>query len=590
MSFGEDIRLPRSGQHALNLPRVRGSTLLWVACAISSAGYILLFVTLHLRSVGWAPGQVLEPFTAYWQIFYRLIFSEERVMASRRSGVAALHPLLMVAAFALSGIGFLLTIHALRTAHARQRPRLRTLLGLTVLHSAPLLALPNLLSGDIYSYISFGRIAVLYGGNPFIEPPSVFFRDRYFQWVNWSHVPSVYGPAWIYLSMALTLLVETIYSSIISYVLAYKLLALGLHLLNGVLIWSVLGKWKPEQREWGTAFYLLNPLTLIEFAGNAHNDVLMIGFILLSILLHLQRRWIWATAALTFAVLCKWIALPLLPLYALLLMRGAARWRGRLTYAFGMLAVFITLTVGLYAPYWEGPKTLQVLIEAPPQKRLINSIGDMLVHEGQYVMYLLGRWPNPAWGEFAPLTMQTSRDRGVEAIDGQTWRNAQRTRLQRYNRQQIAMRLEVQAHERILANIARTAGLIIVALACLAAAAVTRSLHVYLLAATWIFFVYVAIGAVWVWPWYATWIVALAALLDWRVTGRAALLLSLLILLTYPLFPSLPEPQLFQRMRGLLTFGPPLAFSGYHLAALARKRWRRERSGISRQPSAVSRQ
>jgi hypothetical protein len=94
-------------------------------------------------------------------------------------------------------------------------------------------------------------------------------------------------------------------------------------------------------------------------------------------------------------------------------------------------------------------------------------------------------------------------------------------------------------------------------LACLAGAAITRNLRTLLVALAWIFFVYVAIGSVWVWPWYATWFVALAALLDWRATGRTALILSLLVPVIYPLTPILPLPTLLEQFRAVLAFGPP---------------------------------
>lgn len=570
MSLGEGTRVLAGRYRAGDWCLASTTRLLWIGSAISMLGYIVLFVSLHLHSLGWAPGQVLDPFEGYWRVFYRLIFDEDRVMAARQSSMAALHPLLLLAAIALVAGGYLATLYALRTLPAARRPCLRTLLGLALLFSLPLLSLPNLLSGDIYSYISFGRIATLHAGNPFIEPPGLFNHDMYLQWVNWSKVPSVYGPAWIDLSILVTVLVETLHSSVIAYVLAYKILALLLHLLNGTLIWAILRHWKPEQCVRGTALYLLNPLALLEFGGNGHNDVLMITFILLGILFHLRGLWPWTVTAFTLAILTKWIALPLLPLYGLLLIGSTRLWSRRMRYMAGCTGIFAALAVALYAPYWQGPATLRVLIDAPPQQRMINSLGDMAVNEVQYGMYLLGVWPNPAFGDFSPLVIRAPRTADVDQMDGQAWRSTQRTRLQRYNQSQLLQQLQILGHERVIANVVRMAGLVLLMLACLAGAFATRSLHTLLLAGAWIFFIYTTLAAVWVWPWYATWFVALAGLLDWRVTGRTAVLLSLLVLLLYPLFPALPEPPLVERFRALLVFGPPLVFAGYHLFRLVR--------------------
>lgn len=576
MSLGEGLNVLAGRQRPAESLWTRATVWICVGATVSLLGYVGLFLALHLNSLGWAPGQVLAPFTGYWEIFYRAVFSQERVLAARRSALGASSPQLMIGAFMVIAAGYLLTIYALRALPAERQPRLRSLLGTALVHSVPLLILPNLLSGDIYSYISFGRIATLYAGNPFIDAPSSFRYDEYYRWVNWSNVPSVYGPAWIYPSMLLTTLVESVYPHVVTYLIAYKLLALLLHLANGALIWSILSRWKREQRAAGTALYLLNPLALIEFAGNAHNDVLMITLILLGVVAHLGDRWPWTVVAFTLAVLVKWIALPLLPLYGLLLLGRAATWRQRLRYSLGSLGIFAALSIGLYLPYWEGVSTLKVLVEAPPQKRLINSLGDLVVNEAQYGMYLLGRSPHPALGDFMPLTTRPSGRRELELIDGEEWRSRQRTRLQRYNRLQLGQRLEVLANERMLAAVARTAGLGLVVIACVAGAVITRNLRTLLLSSAWIFFTYTAIGAVWVWPWYATWFVALAALLDWRVTARTALLLSLTMLLLYPLFPALPEPPLVERYRALLVFGPPLLFAGFHLTRLTRSYLRGE--------------
>jgi MFS family permease len=575
VSFGEGINVLSGRQRAAGWVWPRRSAWFWLACGCSLLGYFCLFLLLHLNSLGWAPGQILEPFTVYWQLFYRVVFDQDRVHASRRSAAAALHPALMIGALGVIATGYITMLSALRALPEARRPRLRGLLGLALLFSLPLILLPNLLSGDIYSYISFGRIATLHAGNPFVDPPGSFRHDMYLQWVNWSAVPSVYGPTWIYLSILLTVLVESVHSSVLVYVLAYKLLALLLHLLSGALIWAILWHWKPEQRSWGTALYLLNPLALIEFGGNGHNDALMIALILLGILFHLRGQWLWTVVAFTLAVLTKWIALPLLPLYGLLLLAGARQWKRRLQYAAGCLGMFAGLTAALYLPYWQGPVTLKVLLDAPPQKRLINSLGDMVVRETQYGMYLLGYWPHPALRDFSPLLMRLDQARDTAQDEGQAWRKTQRTRLQRYNQIQAAQQLAAQAHERALAAVTRFTGLLLLLVTCIVGAFVTRNLRTMLLAGAWIFFVYTTIAAVWVWPWYATWFVALAALLDWRVTGRTAIMLSLLMLLLYPLFPALPEPALIERYRALLVFGPPLAYAGLHFLRLARS-YRRE--------------
>lgn len=594
MTLGEGLRVRSIPRRVVRFALIEGDWTLVLLGVAYMLAYCSFFVVMHLKSQAWAPGQVLSSFEGYWGWFYRTIFSEERVIASRRSHLAAVHPFWMLASVAgISGI-YLLLLRWLRlqaqAGPVEEQPRLRALIGLALLASLPLLLLPNLLSGDVYSYISFGRVAVVYGGNPFIDPPAAY-RDQFLSWVNWKQVASVYGPGWIYPSMLLTILLNSFHATVTVYVLAYKILALGLHLLNGVLIWLILDRWRPQQRAWGTALYLLSPLALIEFAGNAHNDVLMITFILAGVWLHQRGHWYWTIAAFTMAVLTKWIALPLLPLYGLALLWESHSWRERLWRSVASLSIFAALCISLYRPYWEGPRTLEILFDAPPQQRLINSLGDVIANDVQRGMWQIGRWPNPALADAVLLfsgqnSATTYRGRN-EDPDSVIWSEQRadylRDRSQYRTQQNIA-----RAHRDDVNSIVRTGALIILGLACLAGAALTRTFRQALLAGAWIFFIYCAVGAVWFWPWYVTWFVALAALLDWQTTGRTAVLFSLLVPLTYIFYPNLPDPVWWQRYRAVMIFVPPLLYAGWHGLLLARQFWQTWRA-TRRAPLAAER-
>ncbi len=326
---------------------------------------------------------------------------------------------------------------------------------------------------------------------------------------------------------------------------------------------------------------MLNPLALIEFVGNGHNDALMITWMLLAIVAHLRSWWPAAIAALTLAVLTKWIAFPLLPLYGLVLLWAARSHWQRVVYTVGSLAIFAGLSAALYAPYWEAQgawssptsrHTLKILVDAPPQKRVINSLGELAAGEYGRAMWLLGKWPDPALVDLAPLNAGNVV-LGDHSDDLGSWQTQQHARYQRFMREQSRTRDQLIAHQKAVQALLRNLGLLILVAACLVGAALTRSLRTMLAAGAWILFVYTTVAAVWVWPWYATWFVALAALLDWRVTGRAAVGLSVLALLLYPLFPALPEPGLLERYRALLVFGPPLVFAAWHGLRLVREWW-----------------
>jgi hypothetical protein len=553
-----------------------GSVLL-VAGVLHTLAYWLFFIVMHLRSQGWASGQVLYPFKGYLRWFYRTILSEEQVQAVRRSPEAAWHPFLM-----LGSLVFISALYVWLVLRARNDSlHLRPMLGLALLASVPLLLLPNLLSSDIYSYIEYGRIAAIHGGNPFTQPPSFFSKvDPFYRFVNWKNVASVYGPTWIYVSMLVTLVVESIHSHVIAYVLAYKLLALGLHLTNGVLIWSILGRWRPQQQQWGTALYLLNPVTMIEFVGNGHNDVLMLTLILLAFWFHLRGRWPWAMVALTLAVLAKWIALLLLPLYGLALLWESRTWRERAWRTALSLTLFVGICAVLYRPYWEGPRTLKILVDAPPQKRLINSMADVLSTGIQRGMARAGAWPDPAIIDAMTIFKNPNASLLLAngATDGQDVWQQQAEQFARdrssFNRQQG----EAIANRDWLNKVIRNVALGVFALVCLVGAALTRSFERAVLVGAWLFWFYCAISSVWFWPWYLTWFLALAALLDWRVTARTAIIFSLLSPLTYIFFPATANPTWWQQYRALMVFLPPILFAAWHGWHLLRSTWHGRRT------------
>ena len=230
--------------------------------------------------------------------------------------------------------------------------KLGTILTGVLLFSLPLLLCPYLLSHDIYSYIIYGRIAALYGENPAITAPIAYAHDPFFPYlIAWQSTPSVYGPLWALLSHGLTLVVERAGGAFWLYLLAYKLVMLAAHLANTMLIWQIMRVWRPGQEVYAALLYAWNPIALIEFVGSAHNDVLMISLILLAVVCTQRGHWRLALVALLGAALVKWVAVLLLPLWAIYWLRHQLTWRARLLLA-GQAALIAGVGATLlYMPY-----------------------------------------------------------------------------------------------------------------------------------------------------------------------------------------------------------------------------------------------
>src|SRR5579862_2302568 len=183
------------------------------------------------------------------------------------------------------------------------------LLGLT------LALAPALPSDDIFSYIIYGRISVLYHANPLIATPAQFARDPFLAQVFWRNTRSVYGPAWLLLSSGVALLAQALGGSLVVYIVLFKMLGLLAHLANAGLIWLILGRLAPRRQAMGTLLYAWNPLCLLEFCASGHNDAVMLTFLLLGVYCLLRQWEVMALVAIGLSVATKYAPLALLPFY-----------------------------------------------------------------------------------------------------------------------------------------------------------------------------------------------------------------------------------------------------------------------------------
>jgi hypothetical protein len=126
------------------------------------------------------------------------------------------------------------------------------------------------------------------------------------------------------------------------------------HLGCAVLVGLILRRLKPEWALVGAAAFAWNPLALLEAAGNAHNDIVMVFFLLLAVYFAAsQRRWL-VIPALTLSILTKFVTLMVLPFFLLYLVRQETTWPRRLLIAAANLALAFGLGVALMAPIWPG--------------------------------------------------------------------------------------------------------------------------------------------------------------------------------------------------------------------------------------------
>lgn len=418
-----------------------------------------------------------------------------------------------------------------------RRGMLALTLGATVIFGLTLVLLPSLPSDDIFSYILYGRISAVHGANPLISTPSDFTHDPFLTLVFWRDVRSVYGPAWLLLSAALSLVAQGFGGGLAVYVALFKLLGFGAHLANAWLIWRILGRIAPSRQLQGTLLYAWNPLCLLEFCASGHNDAVMLTLLLLAVYCMTRESESrgWELAALVcfgLSISVKYVPVVLLPLYLALVawrLRGAgSSWR-RVGVALAWRAGVVALVFALTAiPFWAGPATLGALLLSPPAQQLGNSPAEAI------------SWPLRSLAQAVGLSADAARnivDTGLKAL-----------------------------------------GLLLFAALWLWEFRRARTLDGMLSAWGWTLLWYVLVASGWFWPWYVTWAVAIVALTPWRLLAQVSVLLSAGVLTLYT-FQSLYALGIYG-YRSLVAFGPALIV----LAVVAARRlgWLRRR-GQARQ-------
>lgn len=235
---------------------------------------------------------------------------------------------------------------------------LTTLFGL-IMFFAPVSN--SVTSHDMLLYAFYGRMVVLYHVNPYIVPVSIFPHDSLYSLLTTSNTGAVtslspavsYGPVWLDASLLVTLFAG---QSIANILIGFRLIGLLAHLLNALLLWSLLAKLKPEARISGTLLYAWNPLILVLGVAQMHLDIVVALLLLLAVAFFLRDSLIlcWVFALLAVLVNILFLPLLLLCLHLINLHLRFIRPAFRLLWYLGMLAITALILALAYAPYWEG--------------------------------------------------------------------------------------------------------------------------------------------------------------------------------------------------------------------------------------------
>ena len=160
------------------------------------------------------------------------------------------------------------------------------------------------LSSDLFNYIFYSKIILNYHANPYAHRALDFPGDDWLRFMRWVHGYAPYGPLWLAGAIIPALLG---FGKFILNLLMFKIFIGSFHLINSYLIFKILRKTGIKNILLGTAFYALNPLFLIEGVANAHNDIVLTSFLILTVYFYVNKEYMKSFVALILGSIIKYI-------------------------------------------------------------------------------------------------------------------------------------------------------------------------------------------------------------------------------------------------------------------------------------------
>jgi alpha-1,6-mannosyltransferase len=251
-----------------------------------------------------------------------------------------------------------LVLAVCRPGHVLTKPQRRLAIGLPVGFYLALLPASPSMSIDVYSYLAHGYVQATLGGSAYTVGARAVARTpfgRELATYGWRpvHPVSPYGPLITHLEHA----IASASQDVAIQILLVKATAVVATTASAALVWMVLGWVRPDHQMFGTVLFLWNPMLAWELAGEGHNDAVMILFVMLTLALTIRHHHVAALVATALAVLTKYLPLMLAPLVATYAWRTSPDRRLLLSHAVAGSLLAVGLVIALYAPLWAGLET-----------------------------------------------------------------------------------------------------------------------------------------------------------------------------------------------------------------------------------------
>lgn len=191
------------------------------------------------------------------------------------------------------------------------------------------------LSTDVFDYTNSNRVAFVHQANPWQHPVADFPDDPQIYLGSWIDRASVYPPVTFVFSSIVYYLFG---AGVVGSIIGFKALATGAYLVIALTL-----KQHDQVEGNSVVLFSLNPLILIEFIGNAHNDLILGMFMLGGVVWLLKERWLASSLSFGLGILAKFSLALYIPLVCWFWLKSRQyRIMGRWLVGFG-----ITLSAGV---------------------------------------------------------------------------------------------------------------------------------------------------------------------------------------------------------------------------------------------------
>lgn len=229
------------------------------------------------------------------------------------------------------------------------------------------LSYPAMLSYDIFNYTTTAKTAFFYKENPYIVMPIEFVKDPDVVFTRAANKIALYGPFWIILTAVPYLLG---FGNFITILFGFKLLILCFYLLTTFLIWKL------SKSLLSVVLFSLNPLVMIETLISSHNDIVMIGLVMLSYYFVRKKRLWLAILFFVLSIFIKYATIVLLPIFLFILWKSVndqkIKWDSLYYFSsFAMMIVFILSPIREEIYPWYAIWFLAFTALAPNKKYLL---------------------------------------------------------------------------------------------------------------------------------------------------------------------------------------------------------------------------